>query len=584
MTSLSPRVTRQTAARIYPIVAAAGMAAGAIAAMSAPAGAQRAPRVAVNIAATRSSTPLDGRLLLIISRDSTREPRFQVSSGPSGQQVFGIDVEGWAPGRDAVFADTVFGFPRASLRDVPSGDYWVQAILNRYDTFVRGDGHTVKLPMDRGEGQKWSSKPGNLYSTPRRVRLDASAAPVRLTLDQEIPDFPARQDTKYLKHVRIQSERLTKFWGRPWFIEAIVLLPEGFDTHPDARYPLMVYQGHHTRQWETPVAFRATPPEQVMQGPARTAAEAAYAFHQYWTRRDTPRLINVTIQHANPYYDDSYAVNSENVGPYGDAITYELLPYIEKTYRGIGSGWARVLYGGSTGGWESLGAQIFYPNEYNGAWAFCPDPVDFSANTVMDLYKDRNAYFLDNDWKRTPRPARRNWLGHMSSTIEEDNHLELVLGTKSRSGDQWDIWEAVYSPVGADGYPKRIWDKRTGVIDRSVAEYWREHYDLTHILERDWKTLGPKLQGKLHVYVGDMDSFYLNDAVYKMEAFLESTRDPYYGGHVEYGDRFEHCWSGDHMNSNQVSRLTINQRMIPQMVRRMIGTAPAGADVTSWRY
>jgi hypothetical protein len=574
------RLPWRVAARGAPVVLASLASATPWAA-----GGQAAPRVAVSFPASRSGAPLDGRLLLIVARDSAREPRFQVNSGPDGQQVFGLDVDRWAAGRDMVFTDSVFGFPRASLREVPAGEYWVQAVLNRYDTFVRGDGHTVKLPMDRGEGQHWNTKPGNLYSTPRRVRLGGSAAPVRLSLDQVVPDFPAREpDTKYLKHVRIQSERLTKFWGRPWFIEANVLLPEGWDSHPNAKYPLMVYQGHHTRQWETPVQFRETPPEQTVQGPARTAADAAYRFYQYWTDRATPRLINVTIQHANPYYDDSYAVNSENVGPYGDAITYELLPYIERTYRGIGAGWARVLYGGSTGGWESLGAQIFYPKDYNGAWAFCPDPVDFSAYTLIDLYKDRNAYFLDSDWKRTPRPARRNWLGQVSTMVDEDNHLELVLGSKSRSGEQWDIWEAVFSPVGADGYPKRIWDKRTGEIDHAVAEFWRDHYDLRYILQRDWKTLGPDLQGKLHIYVGDMDSYYLNDAVYKMEAFLESTKDPYYGGHVEYGDRFEHCWSGDHANANQVSRLTINQRMIPQMVQRMITTAPAGADVTSWRY
>jgi len=164
------------------------------------------------------------------------------------------------------------------------------------------------------------------------------------------------------------------------------------------------------------------------------------------------------------------------------------------------------------------------------------------------------------------------------------NHRELVLGTNSRSGAQWDIWEAVYSPVGDDGYPKRIWDKKTGEIDRSVAEYWRENYDLSYILRRDWEELGPKLEGKIHVYCGDMDNYYLNNAVYLIEEFLESTTDPYYGGVVDYGDRDEHCWNGDHDQPNAISRLRYHQMYVPKIAERILASAPPGADLTSWRY
>jgi len=542
---------------------------------------------AVSFPEERSAEPLDGRLLLMVSKNGSAEPRFQISSGPTGQQVFGIDVGAMRPGEERMIDARAFGFPLASLHEVPPGTYTVQALLNRYETYERADGHTVKLPPDRGEGQRWNLKPGNLYSTPRQVRIDPSDEDViRISLDQEIPPFPERQDTKYVKHVRIESELLTAFWGQPTSVEAIVLLPKGWEEHPDARYPVMVYQGHHHREFYTPVGFRETPPAAAegLEGYALEYAEASYRFYRDWTGPDFPRFILITIQHANPYYDDSYAVNSANLGPYGDALTYELIPYIEERFRGIGEGWARVLYGGSTGGWESLAAQIFYPDEYNGTWTFCPDPIDFRAYTVVDIYNDRNAYYLESDWKRTPRPGRRNWLGHVSTTLQEDNHLELVLGTNGRSGGQWDIWQAVFSPAGEDGYPKPIWDKYTGDIDPEVAEYWRENYDLRHILERDWKTLGPKLEGKLHIYVGDMDNYYLNNAVYLMEEFLKGTVDPPYEGVVEYGDRFEHCWSGDHRNPNAASRLTINQRMAPHMLRRILESAPPGADLTSWRY
>jgi hypothetical protein len=551
------------------------------------------PRFAVSFPATLVSQPLDGRLLLMLSNDDSAEPRLQILDGPNTQQAFGIDVEQWRPGVEAVIDAGVLGYPRESLTDVPPGTYTVQVLLHRYETFTRADGHTVKLPMDRGEGQQWNRAPGNLYSTPKRITIDpAKGDTIRLSLDALIPAIPDPPETKYIKHVRIQSERLTKFWGRPMFLGAHVLLPEGFASHPDARYPLVIFHGHFPSTFD---GFREEPPDPNLKCEYsdrfhldcynRVEQQFAYQFYKDWTGSGFPRFLIIEIQHANPYYDDSYAVNSENVGPYGDAITYELIPAIEKRFRGLGQGWARFMYGGSTGGWEALGAQIFYPDEYNGCWAACPDPIDFRAYTVVDIYRDKNAYFLDSFWKRTPRPGMRNWLGHVSTTLEEMNRRELVLGTKSRSGQQWDIWEAVFSPVGPDGYPKRIFDKRTGAIDRSVAQYWQDHYDLSHILQRDWNNgLGAKLEGKLHIYVGDMDNYYLNNAVYLIEDVLKAATNPPYGGEIDYGDRAEHCWNGDHTRPNAESRLRYHQMFAPKIVERILKSAPKGADVTSWRY
>jgi hypothetical protein len=370
-----------------------------------------------------------------------------------------------------------------------------------------------------------------------------------------------------------------------------VLLPEGFEAHPDARYPLVIYHGHYPHTFE---GFREQPPDPNLEpdyserfrwkGYNRTQQELAYQFYKEWTG-NFPRMLIIEIRHATQYYDDSYAVNSENLGPWGDAINEELIPYIEKKYRGLAQPWARFMYGGSTGGWEAMGAQVLYPDFYNGAFIACPDPIDFRAYTVVDIYQDKNAYFLDSAWKKTPRPGLRNYLGHVSATLEEMNRLELVLGTHSRSGQQWDIWEAVFSPAGPDGYPQRIWDKRTGEIDKKVAAFWRENYDLSYILRRDWeKGLGRKLEGKLHIYVGDMDNYYLNNAVYLTEAFLEQTTSPYYNGEVDYGDRAEHCWNGDHTQPNAISRLRYHQMFAPKIVSRMLKSAPAGADVSSWRY
>ncbi|MET0555052.1 MAG: hypothetical protein ABW221_18565 [Vicinamibacteria bacterium] len=552
------------------------------------------PTVNVTYPASLAAGPLDGRLLLLLSTDDKEEPRFQISDTELGtQQVFGIDVDGWKPGAVAVFAPTVVGYPVASLAAVPPGTYNVQAVLHRYETFRRSDGHTVKLPMDRGEGQQWSRAPGNLYSTPRKVAFGPAGAkgPITIALDKTMPEIKAPADTKYVKHDRIRSERLSKFWGRDMYLGAHVLLPEGWDTHPEARYPLVINHGHFPADFG---GFRPDPPDPDLKCERserfgldcynKTVQEHAHQFYKEWTGPNFPRVLIVEIQHANPYYDDSYAVNSANVGPYGDAITYELIPYLEQKYRGLGAGWARFMYGGSTGGWEAMAAQVFYPDEYNGAWIACPDPIDFRANTVMDIYKDENAYYSKGPWRTVERPSHRNSLGHVSSTIEQANRMEAVLGDKTRSGGQWDVWEAVYSPVGTDGYPQRLWNKQTGVIDKKVAEQWKS-FDLMHIVRRDWeKGLGEKLRGKLFLYVGDMDNYYLNDAVYLAEDFFKTTTNPPYEGVVDYGDRAEHCWNGDHTRPNALSRLRYHQMFVPKIVERIAKSAPAGADVTSWKY
>jgi len=544
----------------------------------------------VSFPETASKEPLDGRLLLLISTNNEKEPRFQISEDLSTQQVFGIDVDNWKAKQIKVVDANAFGYPRRTLTEIPAGEYWVQGLLHRYETFHREDGHTIKLPMDRGEGQQWNSAPGNLYSKPVKIRIDPGAS-IDISLDQVIPPIEPPKDTKYVKHIRIQSERLTKFWGRPMFLGAHVLLPEGFDSHPDVHYPLVINHGHFPSDFG---GFRETPPDPNLkpeyserfhlEGYNRIVEEQAYQFYKDWTGPDFPRFLIVEIQHANPYYDDSYAVNSANLGPYGDAITYELIPEIEKRFRGIGKGWARFLYGGSTGGWEALAVQMFYPDEYNGCWASCPDPIDFRAYTVVNIYDHDNAYYADSKWKQVPRPGKRNYLGELAATIEDNNHMELALGTKSRSGGQWDIWQAVYSPVGEDGYPKPIWDKLTGKIDHSVAEYWREHYDLGYILKRDWAKLGTRLQGKIHIYVGEADNYFLNDAVYLVEDFLKSTKDPNYDGEVDYEPRAEHCWCGDHTRPNAISRLRYHQLHAPKIVARIMKSSPAGADVKSWRY
>jgi len=557
-------------------------------------------RFEISFPKEQSATPLDGHVLLLISDNNDKEPRFQLSYNTvESQEALGVDVDQLSPGATAVVDDSTLGYPAVSLKDIREGDYWVQAVINIYETFHLSNGHTLKLPPDKGEGQHWQTKPGNLYSKPQKIHLDPkSSQTIRISLTEKIPpiqdevkdvdsllgwdasnDQHAIADNRWVKHIRLQSDVLTKFYGRPTYIGAVVLVPDGFDEHPDAHYPLIVEQDHFARGLPGLLAFRTTVPSDNLKGAELFLAKVGYKLYQDWTSGRVPRVIVMSIQHATPYFDDSYAVNSANVGPYGDAITQELIPYVEKQFRGIAQGWARAVYGGSTGGWESLASQVFYPDFYNGAWVFCPDVVDFRAYVTTNIYEDKNAYWTETPYVREPRPAMRKADGALLSTMEEMNRYELVFGTHDRSGEQFDIWEAVFSPVGEDGYPKRIFDKRTGQIDHEVAKYWKEHYDLSAIMQRDWKTIGPKLAGKLHLYVGESDTFYLDRAVHLLKDFLDNTTDPYYQGTFDFGMRKPHCYTGDFDRA-----VGLNQHYWPEMVQHMEKTAPAGADLKSWKY
>ena len=554
--------------------------------------------ISVTFPVSRSAAGVDGRILLLLSNDPSAEPRMQIDDTPRSQIVFGLTVDGVRPGQAVVIDDKAAGYPVRKLSEVPPGEYTVQAVLNVYETFHRGDGKTVKLAPDRGEGQHWNLAPGNLYSVSRKVQIGPGAPAIAVTMDQVIPPIPAEVDTKYVKHLRVQSALLTKFWGRPMFVSAIVLLPEGWETHTEAHYPLMPCFTTIFRDWLSD-DFRTTPPDATLkpnyserfhlagynQHPAGGGVQGP--FSTWISSKEFPRLLVVKVQHANPFYDDSYAVNSANLGPYGDAIEHELLPAVEKQFRGIGQGWARFTYGGSTGGWEALAVQMFYPEDYNGAFVACPDPVDFHAYMTRDLYADDDMFYAQGANKRVEQPAMRDYLGHTLISVRDNVAYEAALGDKGRSGEQFDIWQAVYGPVGSDGYPQPIFDKETGAIDHKTAEYWREHFDLDAILQRDWLTLGPKLQGKLHLFVGSDDTYMLNNAVYLMEDFLKTTGTPGhgvpYGGEVQYGPRAEHCWNGDPTLPNAYSRLHYNTMYLPKVMARIAATAPAGADM-SWKY
>jgi hypothetical protein len=514
-------------------------------------GAQRpaGPRFEISFSGAAHAEPMTGRVYVALSRTSSAQSTPIAQTGETGVPLFGVNVEELAAGKAAIIDVSTFGYPARSLKDIPAGDYWVQPFVNVYTKFARADGHTVWLHMDQWEGQNWKRSPGNIYGEPVKVHFDpSSSTPIRLVADKVIPPVVIPAETESVKRIKLQSSILTKWWGQPIYLGATVLLPKDYDKHPEARYPVVYVEDHFSLRAPR---VGATP---------------------YWNADGTPRMILVTLLHPSPYYDDSYGVNSANNGPYGDAIMQELIPAVEKKFRVIGQPWARLLTGGSTGGWISLAKQVMYPEFYGGTWSLCPDAADFRYHQIVNIYADTNAYWFDRGWMKIDRPTQRKPDGNITAMMKDENWSELVQGDHSRSGGQWDIWEATFGPVGADGYPRRIWDKQTGVIDKSVAAYWKEHYDIRNILETNWATLGPKVADKINVYVGDADSYYLNMGVHLLDNYLKTTTSPKWTGEAVFQPMAPHCW-GPPM-----------QELMGKMTTHMERTASAGADLKSWRY
>ena len=231
----------------------------------------------VQFAPELSESPQDGRRLVLLSNDPSDEPRFQIGIGLESQMVFGVDVNGMKPGEN-VKIDSAFGYPVINFRDIPPGEYYAQAVINRYETFNLKNGKKVKLPPDQGEGQQWNRKPGNFYSKPVKVKIEAgNNENIQLTMDQQIPAIDPPADTKYVKHIRIESKLLSEFWGKPMYLGAHVLLPEGFDEHPEAKYPLMIYHGHFPSDFG---GFQTTPPDPGMDTTDYSSRFGIYGYNK----------------------------------------------------------------------------------------------------------------------------------------------------------------------------------------------------------------------------------------------------------------------------------------------------------------
>ena len=541
-------------------------------------------RFEVSFPASISSSPITGRIFVCISPTNDIEPRIAAYNFARKRDprvpFFAVDVDGLQPGQNAVVNAASIGYPLANLNELAPGDYYVQALLNVYTQVHRADGHTIWVHMDQWEGQRWGFSPGNLISEPQRVHLDpTNGGAVTLVFDKRIPPIELPKDTEWVKHVKFQSKILSDWWGYPMYLGATVLLPRDYKDHPNVHYPALYEQSHFQLGPAFEFTTDNTPPPNLfaqMRKEAGGKQESGYQFYQSWKSDHFPRMLVVIFQHPTPFFDDSYAVNSANNGPYGDAIIKELIPYLEQHFRIISKPYARVLSGGSTGGWESLALQVYHPEFFGGTWTFYPDPVDFRRYILSNVYEDDNAFIVPNAGYNSPeRMFQRSPDGQPAATTRQITQMELASGTHGRSGAQIDIWDAVYGPVGSDGYPRNLWDHQTGKIDHDVANYMRENgYDLRQYIEKNWPTIGPKLVGKIRIYCGDMDHFYLGDAVYLLEDALKRTNTPYYGGEFVYGRPMKgHGWQP-----------MTNAELIRMMAAHIVKNAPRGENTAAWHY
>ncbi|QVL29837.1 hypothetical protein KIH39_13245 [Telmatocola sphagniphila] len=436
----------------------------------------------VSMKAGLIAKPTDGRIMVVMASGKNPMPIRGIGETGLDAPVFiGKDALAFTAGKSITLGSECPIFPIESLSRLPKGRYTIQAVFH----------HNLELNLPTAEG--------NVYSMPKEIDIDPVAgANIPIELSQVVP-VDAPQESERIKYVKIKSAALSKFHGRDMYLRAGVCLPPDFDKNPQKKYPLLVtIGGYGTR----------------------------YTAIQRYSRASIPMLI-LHVDGAGPY-GDPYYVDSDCNGPYGKALTEELIPYVEKMFQGIGAGYARFTTGASTGGWVSLALQIEYPDLFNGCWSFAPDPVDFRAFELINIYQDENAYINKHGFER---PAKRELNGETSYTVRHECQMEVVMGRNDswwRSGKDWCAWNATFGPRGADGQPKPLWDGKTGKIDKSVLQAWKKN-ELNTILTEGWPTKHARWGGKIHVYVGDADDYFLNNAVKYMEASTKKFNPPFDG-------------------------------------------------------
>ncbi|KAI2487838.1 hypothetical protein Ptr902_01971 [Pyrenophora tritici-repentis] len=475
------------------------------------------------------SSPTDGRIVLIFAPNGT-DPLEDTDVTTSKNKIYGKNVYQFGPKTAVVFSDGgsddaesgVFGWPNVSLSDVEPGTYNVQGFLTRYERVTRSDGSIVNVRFPCGDGAPNVNGFGSLVTSVTKVVVFGGSQKLELTFNNvtTVDGLTGKEiggcnqgnyaDTERLKYVKIHSKKLSKFWGRDMFIGANVVLPAGYNNQ--TRYPVIYHQNHWAGAdgaygYGTNKKFTAAWNAGEIPATNKTAA------------RPAPKFIMVSFRHESPYYDDSYAVNTANLGPYGDAINDELIPYIEERFKTIRAPYARIQDGGSTGGWESIANVIYRPDLFGACFSSYPDSLDFHRHQDIELYTASNAYQrADGSFVPSIR-THVNGTEVVEATVAQENHWELSFGTSSRSFNQWDVWNAVFGVQGYNNYPLEPWDKVTGEIYQEAVEHWKP-FDLSNYVVSNFnssRNLGTALAGRIFVYVGTWDNYYLNEGVMEFQ-------------------------------------------------------------------
>ncbi|KAK3070567.1 hypothetical protein LTR53_010226 [Teratosphaeriaceae sp. CCFEE 6253] len=437
-----------------------------------------------------------------------------------GKNVYHFDGSDQALlfGGDGVQPRTgVWGYPNASLDAVEAGDYTLQAFLTPYERAERSDGSVVYVKFPCGDGALPVDGPGSLTTVATNVTVTGAQQTIKLTFTDITPvdAFNGTEiggcsqgnylDTEYLKYVKIRSPVLSAFWNRDMYVGANVLLPHGYDANDTGtRYPVLYHQNH----WAGGAG-------------AYNYAGRDVNFTAAWESGIIP-ATNISAERETP------KMIIQNIGPYGDALNEELIPHLDELFNTIAAPYARVQDGGSTGGWESIANLIFRPDLFGVCFSSYPDSLDFHRHQAIPLYSASNAYVLPSGENITSiREAIDGVLTNVTA-VSQENHWELTFGTSSRSQLQWDVWNAVFGAQGYNNYPLEPWDKVTGEIFPAAVEYWKP-MDLGRHVATNWDNelnLGEALTGRIYVYVGSWDNYFLNEGVQEFQKTVDAKGGP----------------------------------------------------------
>ena len=458
----------------------------------------------------KDSFNTEGRLFVFFTQDSIVEPRTQIWPNPQRKtHILAQNIKDFNPDKVLkIKEDEEFIRTSAwSLENIPAGKYFVQILWDQ----------------DRKESK--INAQGNLYTKKMEINLEQSTE-IDFTLDQKI-GIRVVNDHHLSKVIDFKSDTLSKWWGKPVYLKASILLPYGYDVKKEypVRYNVAGYGGRYNR------INRLIGNEEFM---------------EWWDSDKAPQIISVFLDGEGPF-GDSYQMDSENSGPYGYSLINELIPHIESKYRGTNTSATRFVDGCSTGGWVSLGLQLYYPDFFNGVYSYSPDAVEFENYQLINIYKDKNAFVNEYGY---PRPVMRSTTGEPMLSLKEFIQYENVLGSSNsylNSGGQFSAHTALYSPKGSNGLPEALFDPLTGEIDLVVAEHWKK-YDFKIYAQKNWEELGPKLQGKIFIWMGDMDNFYLNPATREFADYLRETLEPNSDAEIIFSPMEGHCSQYSHKN------------------------------------